>query len=56
MNKVTDALSWRVSLIAIMHYTFIGFEHLKDKYREDLDFKDIWENCLMGNQTREFHI
>ena len=44
-NKVADALS---SICLILHefqVKTLGFEHLKDMYCDDLDFKEAYEAC-----------
>jgi len=44
-NKVFDALSQKVSLLISLQSEIIGFECLKEQYKEDEDFTEILENC-----------
>jgi hypothetical protein len=42
-NKVADALSRRSLVIQEFQVKTLGFEHLKEMYQEDLDFKEAYE-------------
>jgi hypothetical protein len=46
---VADALSRRHSLLSIMEVQVLGFEVLKELYKNDLDFGNVWENCSKGS-------
>eukprot|EP00253_Pinus_taeda_P016899 PITA_16899 len=45
VNKVADALSKRVSLLQESTIQVLGFEHLKDLYQTDANFKEAYEAC-----------
>jgi hypothetical protein len=47
-NVVADALSRRYALISILETRLLGFETLKDYYKEDVDFGEIYSNCENG--------
>jgi hypothetical protein len=52
-NKVADALSRRILIIQEFQVETLGFEHLKEMYREDLDFEEAYEACkhpLLGGR------
>ena len=42
-NKVADALSRRALLLQESMIQVLGFEHLKDLYQKDVDFKEAYE-------------
>ena len=42
-NIVADALSRRHALISLMEAKVMGFEHIKEQYGEDPDFRDIYK-------------
>ena len=53
-NKVVDALSRRSLIVQEFQVETLGFEHLKEMYRADLDFKEAYEACknpLLGDRS-----
>jgi hypothetical protein len=51
-NKVADALSRRSLIVQEFQVKTLGFEHLKEMYKEDVDFKEAYEACknpLLGD-------
>jgi len=44
-NKVADALSRRSLIIQESRIQVLGFEHLKDLYEIDADFREAYEAC-----------
>jgi len=40
-NKMTDVLSWRVTLLFVMSVEVTGFERLKEEYESYSEFKEI---------------
>jgi hypothetical protein len=44
-NKVVDALSRRCLILQEFQMKALGFEHLKDMYCDDTDFKEAYEAC-----------
>jgi hypothetical protein len=44
-NKVVDALSRRCLILQEFQVETLGFEHLKDMYCDDTDFKEAYEAC-----------
>eukprot|EP00253_Pinus_taeda_P009358 PITA_09358 len=44
-NKLADALSRRALLLQESSIQVLGFEHLKDLYQTDMDFKEAFEAC-----------
>jgi hypothetical protein len=44
-NKVVDTLSRRCLILQEFQVKTIGFEHLKEMYCDDLDFKEAYEAC-----------
>jgi hypothetical protein len=44
-NKVVDALSRRCLILYEFQVKTLGFEHLRDMYCDDPDFKEAYEAC-----------
>jgi hypothetical protein len=44
-NKVVDALSRKCLILQEFRVKTLGFDNLKDMYRDDSDFKDAYEAC-----------
>ena len=42
-NKVVDALSRKCLILQEFRVKTLGFDNLKDMYRDDSDFKDAYE-------------
>jgi hypothetical protein len=60
-NKVVDALSKRCLILQEFQVKTMGFEHLKDMYCDDPDFKEAYESCANpvlrdGSQWTEYMI
>ncbi|KAK3006607.1 hypothetical protein RJ639_016502 [Escallonia herrerae] len=55
-NKVADALSRRADLLTVMHTEVTGFEHLRELYAEDEDFRSIWSECVVKQCKAPFVI
>lgn len=47
-NVITDTLSKRSHLLAILECKILGFENLKEVYSTDQDFSDLYHTCLQG--------
>jgi hypothetical protein len=44
-NKVVDALIMKCLILQEFRVKTLGFDSLKDMYRDDSDFKDTYEEC-----------
>ncbi|XP_074303262.1 uncharacterized protein LOC141637714 [Silene latifolia] len=47
-NVVADALSRRFIMLSYMEQRVLGFEHMKEFYQEDPDFKEEWGSLQNG--------
>jgi len=47
-NVVADALSRRYAFLNLLGSQFLGFDHIKDLYHDDLDFSLIYQECTKG--------
>ncbi|XP_074298965.1 uncharacterized protein LOC141629956 [Silene latifolia] len=47
-NVVADALSRRFIMLSYMEQRVLGFEHMKEFYKEDPDFKEEWGSLQNG--------
>jgi hypothetical protein len=53
-NKIVDALSRRSLIVHKFQMETLGFEHLKEMYREDEYFTEAYEACknpLLGDRS-----
>jgi len=44
-NIVADALSRRYVLLSTLDARFLGFEHIKELYKDDSDFANVYNAC-----------
>jgi len=54
INVVADALSRRYTLLNIFDVQFLGFDHIKEVYKDDLDFSLIYQECSKGGHKDFF--
>ncbi|XP_019059089.1 PREDICTED: uncharacterized protein LOC104822532 [Tarenaya hassleriana] len=53
-NIVADALSRRYVLLSTLDAKMLVFEHIKELYANDHDFKDVYESCAMTASGKFF--
>ena len=51
---VADALSRRYALINVLDVQYLGFDHIKELYKDDLDFSHIYQECSKGGHKDFF--
>jgi hypothetical protein len=44
-NKLVDALRWKCLILQEFRVKTLGFDNLKEMYRDDVDFKEAYEAC-----------
>jgi len=54
INVIADALSRRYTLINVLDVQFFGFDHIKEIYKDDLDFSRIYQECSKGGHKNFF--
>jgi len=47
-NVVAYALSRRHTLLNVLDTQYLGFDHIKEIYKDDLDFSLIFQECSKG--------
>lgn len=55
-NRVANALSRRMALLATLQAEVTGFEQFKDLYVDDEDFADTWSKYIRKQPMADFHI
>jgi len=45
---VVDALSRRYALLNVLDVQYLGLDHIKELYIDDLDFSLIYQECFKG--------
>ena len=54
-NVVVDALSRRHTLLNVLDTQFLGFDHIKEIYKDDLDFSHIYQEWSKGEHKDFFY-
>ena len=54
INVVVDALSRRYTLLNVLDVKYLGFDHIKELYNDDLDFSLIYQECSKGGHKDFF--
>ena len=52
---VVDALSRRHTLLNVLDTQFLGFDHIKEIYKDDLDFSHIYQEWSKGEHKDFFY-
>ena len=55
-NVVADALSGRYNLFTSLSAKILGFEHVKELYRDETDFGMIYSSCLDGKVVDDYYV
>lgn len=55
-NKVGDDLGRRHVLLTNFTMHVVGFEHMRELYKDDVDFGHIWAECVEQRPTLDFYI
>ena len=53
-NVVVDGLSRRHTLLNVLDTKFLGFDRIKEIYKDDLDFAHIYQECSKGGHKDFF--
>jgi preprotein translocase subunit SecG len=53
-NVIIDALSRRYTMLSQLDYNFFGLETIKEQYLQDVEFKDVLQNCRDGRTWNKF--
>jgi len=54
INVVAGALSRRYTLLNVLDVQYLGFDHIKEIYKDDLDFSIIYKECSKGGHKDFF--
>ena len=55
-NVVADAFSRRYNLFTSLSAKILGFEHIKELYRDDQDFGIIYASCLTKTALDDYYV
>ncbi|XP_010490329.1 PREDICTED: uncharacterized protein LOC104768095 [Camelina sativa] len=56
LNKVSDTLSRRASLLATLTQEVVRFEFMKELYENDVEFMELWAKFNKKHPSTDFHI
>jgi len=48
LNQVENALNWSYALINAMQIILVGFEMMKELYKDNLNFSYLWKTYSSG--------